>query len=783
MKPKNSNKSRQMIKQKMVIAMAIITSILLIVTLITPAFAETSQSTVTLETVLKILDNKLKLPEDKSIKPHKNIPKQYTKYIPYLEQTYNIDLATLNKQVTKEEFISLAVALNGMDTFEDKLKGIEDRANISSNYETQISYALDKGLVTPIKNNINPKANIKPSEIQSILGKISHKPTKVATGDLSKVDAKNIIIPKDTSEKSIEISEVVTDNLQITSKNKGEIQIRGNSKVKNLNIINNQSGDYTVRVFHPAIVENMNITNSEGISTVGKINNIKVYNSSSKILSDAEEVIISGRNSRVEIPKEGKVSKVKFLSSIDGMLTSESSHSSVTNLGTDSVFKLEKGGSVQNLNSETNNFAVHLHKSRISTANIQGPNSYIKGEGEVGKVEIKGSNSYVETTPIKYEEDEKKNTTDGTGTSNSLWDIVQKPDTKPKPTEPKPPIVVPPTNPESPKPKSISIKTLPTRGVSYEYGDVVDIKGVELLIEMNTGGQQKLVKLEDFAKERIAVVPDVLTKQVKIDGTFEAIKFVHLANNSKAYLDLQIKDKPKATGIQITSLPTKTRYLAGDALDLKGTTVEVKLDNGKSETIVFDETNIDSPYEKYRIETFPRQGTILAPSTEDTGQEQTKNIRIAYRKDGMDIQQSFPITIENPDRVALLYILSYKHTYEPGETTFDFSNCKVKLVSNNSKSPDIILRYVPQLQEFCYDRYTDLNLYSKDDIYSTYDSSGRMTKGLKIYQEIGKSITQVKHGDIILPEGVNLGMASFKIHHSQDGANDVGSVGGLTIKW
>ena len=102
------------------------------------------------------------------------------------------------------------------------------------------------------------------------------------------------------------------------------------------------------------------------------------------------------------------------------------------------------------------------------------------------------------------------------------------------------------------------------------------------------------------------------------------------------------------------------------------------------------------------------------------------------------------VKIRPVPRVSGVSANGYKFSYVYGDK-FDFTNLEVRLVNSSPDIPQMVLKYMPELDDFVIKK--DSGEYTKDDLFKQIASNGDILREVKITQSIAKKDISVQHGD------------------------------------
>lgn len=164
-----------------------------------------------------------------------------------------------------------------------------------------------------------------------------------------------------------------------------------------------------------------------------------------------------------------------------------------------------------------------------------------------------------------------------------------------------------------PTPQMVSITVTPPTKTSYVEGEALDLAG--MVVTGNLSNGETIAITEDYSASPAAGTT-LVTSNNKV-----VVTYFELTDE----FTITVEAARTATGIEITTMPTKTEYTEGENLDLTGLVVSLVYDNEDKEVI-----------EEDSYLTTPVNGAVL---TSDPSGKQTVAVS-AY-----DFEASFDVTV------------------------------------------------------------------------------------------------------------------------------------------
>ena len=213
--------------------------------------------------------------------------------------------------------------------------------------------------------------------------------------------------------------------------------------------------------------------------------------------------------------------------------------------------------------------------------------------------------------------------------------------------------------------KQIAITTPPDE-TAYEIGDTVDLTGI-VVTAYYSDGSSKQVTNYTYSPTTISSNNDT---EITISYTEEGI-------TKTAIQEVTVGNTPNLTMIEISVMPDKTEYKAGEFFDPTGMQVRAHFDDGSSKLV---------------------KGYTYSPNGALTKNDTT--ITVSYTKKGITKTTSFNITIIYLDRIAITQAPTYTSYYDDQsfntqgmEVTAYYSDNTSAVVTNYTYSPSGLLPY------------------------------------------------------------------------------------------
>ncbi|MCD1147898.1 bacterial Ig-like domain-containing protein [Peptoniphilus sp. KCTC 25270] len=229
-------------------------------------------------------------------------------------------------------------------------------------------------------------------------------------------------------------------------------------------------------------------------------------------------------------------------------------------------------------------------------------------------------------------------------------------------------IIVKEKDAETPFVKEIKITKLPPK-LEYEIGEPVDLKGIKV-VEVLSNGETNDISYDIAAKRPDTSTPG--TKTVEITYAASSPTDGKIQKFTTTY-EITVKEKtvvePVVTGIEITTLPTKTNYIVGEPFDSAGLEVVEKYSDNATKAI--DKEN-------------------LQISSVDTSTAGTKTVTVNYK----GFSASFTVDVKEKPVVEpkltgiKITNLPVKINYVVGEKP-SYRGLEVKAVYDNGITKDI----------------------------------------------------------------------------------------------
>ena len=213
--------------------------------------------------------------------------------------------------------------------------------------------------------------------------------------------------------------------------------------------------------------------------------------------------------------------------------------------------------------------------------------------------------------------------------------------------------------------KQIAITTPPDE-TAYEIGDTVDLTGI-VVTAYYSDGSSKQVNNYTYSPTTISSNNDT---EITISYTEEGI-------TKTAIQEVTVGNTPNLTMIEISVMPDKTEYKAGEFFDPTGMQVRAHFDDGSNKLV---------------------KGYTYSPNGALTKNDTT--ITVSYTKKGITKTTSFNITIIYLDRIAITQAPTYTSYYDDQsfntqgmEVTAYYSDNTSAVVTNYTYSPSGLLPY------------------------------------------------------------------------------------------
>lgn len=213
--------------------------------------------------------------------------------------------------------------------------------------------------------------------------------------------------------------------------------------------------------------------------------------------------------------------------------------------------------------------------------------------------------------------------------------------------------------------KQIAITTPPDE-TAYEIGDTVDLSGI-VVTAYYSDGSSKQVTNYTYSPTIIRSNNDT---EITISYTEEGI-------TKTTIQEVTVGNTPNLTMIEISVLPDKTEYKAGEFFDPTGMLVRAYFDDGSNKLV---------------------KGYTYSPNGALTKNDTT--ITVSYTKKGITKTTSFNITIIYLDRIAITQAPTYTSYYDDQsfntqgmEVTAYYSDNTSAVVTNYTYSPSGLLPY------------------------------------------------------------------------------------------
>ena len=213
--------------------------------------------------------------------------------------------------------------------------------------------------------------------------------------------------------------------------------------------------------------------------------------------------------------------------------------------------------------------------------------------------------------------------------------------------------------------KQIAITTPPDE-TAYEIGDTVDLSGMVLTAYYSDGSNKEVTNYTYSP----AVISSNNDTEITISYTEDGI-------TKTTIQEVTVGNTPNLTMIEISVLPNKTEYKAGEFFDPDGMLVRAYFDDGSNKLV---------------------KGYTYSPNGALTKNDTT--ITVSYTKKGITKTTSFNITIIYLDRIAITQAPTYTSYYDDQsfntqgmEVTAYYSDNSSAVVTNYTYSPSGILPY------------------------------------------------------------------------------------------
>ena len=213
--------------------------------------------------------------------------------------------------------------------------------------------------------------------------------------------------------------------------------------------------------------------------------------------------------------------------------------------------------------------------------------------------------------------------------------------------------------------KQIAITTPPDE-TAYEIGDTVDLTGMVLKAYYSDGSSKEVTNY--------TYTPTVISSN---DDTEITITYTEDGITKTTIQEVTVGNTPNLTMIEISVLPDKTEYKAGEFFDPTGMLVRAYFDDGSNKLV--------------KGYTYSPNGALAKNDT---------TITVSYTKKGITKTTSFNITIIYLDRIAITQAPTYTSYYDDQsfntqgmEVTAYYSNNSSSVVTNYTYSPSGVLPY------------------------------------------------------------------------------------------
>lgn len=213
--------------------------------------------------------------------------------------------------------------------------------------------------------------------------------------------------------------------------------------------------------------------------------------------------------------------------------------------------------------------------------------------------------------------------------------------------------------------KQIAITTPPDE-TAYEIGDTVDLTGIVVTAYYSDGSNKQVTNY--------TYSPTIISSN---NDTEITISYTEDGITKTTIQEVTVGNTPNLTMIEISVLPDKTEYKAGEFFDPTGMLVRAYFDDGSNKLV---------------------KGYTYSPNGALTKNDTT--ITVSYTKKGIIKTTSFNITIIYLDRIAITQAPTYTSYYDDQsfntqgmEVTAYYSDNSSAVVTNYTYSPSGILPY------------------------------------------------------------------------------------------
>ena len=189
----------------------------------------------------------------------------------------------------------------------------------------------------------------------------------------------------------------------------------------------------------------------------------------------------------------------------------------------------------------------------------------------------------------------------------------------------------------------VTVTSLPSKTV-YTVGDALDLSGIEVTAEYRNG---ILTTFDIVSVSKIATSPAVGAALNTVGDQTITVSYTDNGVTQNTEFTVKVEAAPVVLdSIAVTSNPTKTAYVEGDALDLAGLIIMATYSDGSSKAVT-------------EYTTSPANGEVL-----DTGGDQT--ITVSYTDNGVTENATFTVNVES----APVVLDSIAVTSDPTKTAY-----------------------------------------------------------------------------------------------------------------